>query len=167
MMFEIYAELFSDCSKKVEADRKINEAPQCLWGDYDLHIERNCMTITSKTDPERKAESKCHPGDYWSLENGIDFALQKLYRAEVKAGSKVEVVENVTYTLYEDWLVSNHATPVQMMRWNRGHNAPVGSVGTVEFVGRHLKDENITLALVNIDSEYYIIDTKRIKVIER
>ena len=166
MMFEIYAELSSDGSKKVEADRKINEAPKVLWGDYDLHIERNCMTITSKTDPKRKTESKCHPGDYWNLENGIDFALQKLYRAEVKAGSKVEVIEHGTYTMYEDWLVANHATPVQMMRWNGGCYAPVGSVGTVEFISKHLKDENITLALVNIDGAYYIIDTKRLKVIE-
>lgn len=166
MMFEIYAELISDCSKKVEANRKINEAPKALWGDYDLHIERNSMTITSKADPERKAESKCHPGDYWNLENGIDFALQKLYGTKVKAGAKVEVVEHGTYTLYEDWLVANHTTPVQMMRWDRGRYATVGSVGTVEFVGKHLKDENILLALVEIDGAYYIVDTKRLKVIE-
>lgn len=165
MMFEIYAELFSDGSKKVEATRKINEAPKVLWGDYDLHIERNSMTITSKNDPERKTESKCHPGDDWNLENGIDFALQKLYGTEVKAGSKVKVVEHGTYTLYEDWLVANHATPVQMMRWDRGHYATVGSIGTVEFVGKHLKDENILLALVEIDDAYYIINTKRLKVI--
>lgn len=165
MMFEIYMELFSDGSKKVEATRKINEAPKVLWGDYDLHIERNSMTITSKNDPERKAESKCHPGDDWNLENGIDLALQKLYGMDVKAGSKVEVVSYGTHTLYEDWLVDNHATPVQMMRWDRGCNATVGSVGTVEFVGKHLKDENILLALVKIDDSYYIIDTKRLKVI--
>lgn len=164
-MFEIYMELSSDGSKKVEATRKINEAPRLLWGDYDLHIERNSMTITSKTDPERKTESKCHPGDDWNLENGIDFALQKLYGTEVKAGSKVKVVEHGTYTLYEDWLVANHATPVQMMRWDRGHYAEVGSIGTVEFVSKHLKDENTLLALVEIDGVYYIIDTKRLKVI--
>ena len=165
MMFEIYMELSSDGSKKFEATRKINEAPKALWGDYDLHIERNSMTITSKTDPERKAESKCHPGDSWSFENGIDFALQKLYGTDVKAGSKVKVVELGTYTIYEDWLVANHATPVQMMRWNRGHCVDVGSFGTVAFVAPHLKDENIPLALVNIDDSYYIIDTKRLKVI--
>lgn len=166
MMFEIYAELFSDGSKKVEATRKINEAPKVLWGDYDLHIERNSMTIISKADPERKAESKCHPGDDWTLENGIDFALQKLYGTEVKAGSKVEIVSPCgTYSIYEDWLVANHATPVQMMRWKRGCNVPLGKIGAVEFVGKHLKDENILLALVNIDNAYYIVDTKRLKVI--
>lgn len=165
MMFEIYAELFADGSRKVEATRKINEAPKVLWGDYDLHIERNSMTITSKADPERKAESKCHPGDDWNLENGIDFALQKLYGTDVKAGSKVKVVEHGTYTLYDDWLIANHATPVQMMWWDRGHYAKVGSIGTVKFVSKHLKDENILLALVKIDDSYYIIDTKRLKVI--
>lgn len=165
MMFEIYAELFSDGSKKVEATRKINEAPKVLWGDYDLHIERNGMTITSKSDPERKAESKCHTDEDWNLENGIDFALQKLYGTKVKAGVKVEVVEHGTYGLYDDWLVANHATPIQMMRWDRGRDATVGSIGTVEFVGKHLKDENILLALVEIDGAYYIIDTKRLKVI--
>lgn len=165
MMFEIYTELFRDGSKKVKATRKINEAPKVLWGDYDLHIERNSMTIISKADPERKAESKCHPGDDWSLDNGIDFSLQKLYGTEVKAGSKVEVVEHGTYTLYEDWLVANHATSIQMMRWDRGCNAKVGSIGTVKFVSKHLKDENILLALVEIDGAYYIIDTKRLKVI--
>ena len=165
MMFEIYAELFSGGSKKVEATRKINEAPKVLWGDYDLHIERNSMTVTSKADPERKAESKCHPGDSWSFENGIDFALQKLYGTDVKAGDRVKVLEYDTYTLYEDWLVANHATPIQMMRWNRGQYAEVGSFGTVEFVAKHLKDENFLLALVNINDSYYIIDTKRLKVI--
>lgn len=165
MMFEIYMELSSDGSKKFEATRKINEAPKELWGDYDLHIERNSMTITSKTDPERKAESKCHPGDDWSFENGIDFALQKLYDTKVKAGAKVKVVEHGTYTLYEEWLVTNHATPVQMMRWCRGQYAEVGSFGTVAFVAPRLKDENILLALVEIDGAYYIIDTKRLRVI--
>lgn len=166
MMFEIYMEMSSDGAKKAEATRKINDAPRVLWGDYDLHIERNSMTITSKTDPECKAESKCHPGDYWSLENGIDFALQKLYGTKVKAGAKVEVVEHGTYTLYEDWLVANHATPIQMMRWDRGRYATVGSIGTVEFVGKHLRDGNFLLALVEIDGAYYIIDTKQLKVIE-
>lgn len=165
MMFKIYMELFSDGSKKVEATRKINEAPKVLWGDYDLHIERNSMTITSKNDPEHKAESKCHTGDDWNLENGIDFALQKLYDTDVKAGSKVKVVEHGTYTLYEDWLVANHATPVQMMRWDRGHYNEVGGFGTVAFVGKHLKDENILLALVEIDGAYYIINTRKLKVI--
>lgn len=165
MMFEIYMELSSDGSKKFEATRKINEAPKELWGDYDLHIERNSMTITSKNDPERKAESKCHPGDYWSFENGIDFALQKLYGTKVKAGAKVEVLEQGTYTLYEDWLIANHATPIQMMRWNRGQYPKVGSIGTVEFVARHLTDKNVLLALVNIDSSYYIINARKLKVI--
>ena len=166
MMFEIYMELLPDGSKKFEATRKINEAPKELWGDYDLHIERNSMTITSKTDPERKAESKCHLGDSWSFENGIDFALQKLYGTDVKAGSKVKVVERGTYALYEDWLIANHATPIQMMRWDRGHHVDIGDFGTVAFVAPHLKDENILLALVEIDGAYYIIDTKRLKVIE-
>lgn len=165
MMFEIYAELFSDGSKKVEATRKINEAPKVLWGDYDLHIERNSMTITSKTDPERKVESKCHADEDWNLENGIDFALQKLYGTKVKAGAKVKVVEHGTYGRYDNWLIANHATPVQMMRWDRNRDAEVGSIGTVEFASKHLTDENILLALVKIDGSYYIIDTKRLKVI--
>lgn len=165
MMFEIYAELFRDGSKKVKATRKINEAPKVLWGDYDLHIERNSMTITSKNDPERKAESKCHLGDNWTLENGIDFALQKLYGTKVMAGAKVKVVEHGTYVRYDNWLIANHATPVQMMRWDRNRDAEVGSIGTVEFVGKHLKDENVLLALVEINGAYYIIDTKRLKVI--
>ena len=78
---------------------------------------------------------------------------------------KVEGLERSAYTLYEDWLIANHATPIQMMRWNRGQYPKVGSIGTVEFVGKHLKDENILLALVEIDGAYYIIDTKRLKVI--
>lgn len=165
MMFEIYMELSSDGSKKFEATRKINEAPKELWGDYDLHIERNSMTITSKTDPERKAESKCHPGEGWIFENGIDFALQKLYGTKVKAGAKVEVLEHSAYTLYKDWLIANRATPIQIMRWNRGQHPKIGSIGTVEFVAKHLADENVLLALVNIDDSYYIIGTKRLKVI--
>ena len=57
-----------------------NLAPKWLEGNYDLHIEGNRMTMTSKDS--KKVEARCHPEDDWRLQVGIDELKERM--AEVK-----------------------------------------------------------------------------------
>lgn len=68
-----------------------NLAPKWLEGDYDLHIEGNRMTMTSKEG--KKVEARCHPDDDWRLQVGIDELKERMAEAkkprEIKVGDKV------------------------------------------------------------------------------
>ena len=68
-----------------------NLAPKWLEGDYDLHIEGNHMTMTSKDG--KKVEARCHPDDDWRLQVGIDELKERMAEAkkprEIKVGDKV------------------------------------------------------------------------------
>lgn len=71
-----------------------NLAPKWLEGDYDLHIEGNRMTMTSKDG--KKVEARCHPDDDWRLQVGIDELKERMAEAkkprEIKVGDKVRFV---------------------------------------------------------------------------
>ena len=71
-----------------------NLAPKWLEGDYDLHIEGNRMTMTSKDG--KKVEARCHPDDDWRLQVGIDELKERMAEAkkprEIKVGDKVKFV---------------------------------------------------------------------------
>ena len=71
-----------------------NLAPKWLEGDYDLHIEGNRMTMTSKDG--KKVEARCHPEDDWRLQVGIDELKERMAEAkkprEIKVGDKVKFV---------------------------------------------------------------------------
>ena len=64
-----------------------NLAPKWLEGDYDLHIEGNRMTMTSKDG--KKVEARCHPEDDWRLQVGIDELKERM--AEVKKPREIKV----------------------------------------------------------------------------
>lgn len=70
-----------------------NLAPKWLEGDYDLHIEGNRMTMTSKDG--KKVETRCHPDDDWRLQVGIDELKERMDEAkkprEIKVGDIVKV----------------------------------------------------------------------------
>lgn len=82
-----------------------NLAPKWLEGDYDLHIEGNRMTMTSKDD--KKVEARCHPDDDWRLQVGIDELKERMAEAkkprEIKVGDKVKLryslVPKIVYTV--------------------------------------------------------------------
>ena len=69
-----------------------NLAPKWLEGDYDLHIEGNRMTMTSKDG--KNVEARCHPEDDWRLQVGIDELKERMAEAkkprEIKVGDKVK-----------------------------------------------------------------------------
>lgn len=68
-----------------------NLALKWLEGDYDLHIEGNRMTMTSKDS--KKVEARCHPEDDWRLQVGIDELKERMADAkkprEIKVGDMV------------------------------------------------------------------------------
>ena len=68
-----------------------NLAPKWLEGDYDLHIEGNRMTMTSKDG--KKVETRCHPDDAWRLQSGIDELKERM--AEVKKPREIKVGDRV------------------------------------------------------------------------
>lgn len=77
-----------------------NLAPKWLEGDYDLHIEGNRMTMTSKDG--KQVETRCHPEDDWRLQVGIDELKERMSEAkkprEIKVGDKVKFKHNAV-----DW----------------------------------------------------------------
>ena len=76
-----------------------NLAPKWLEGDYDLHIEGNRMTMTSKDG--KKVETRCHPDDDWRLQVGIDELKERMAEAkkprEIKVGDVVKFVDTYFY----------------------------------------------------------------------
>lgn len=70
-----------------------NLAPKWLEGDYDLHIEGNRMTMTSKEG--KKVETRCHPDDDWQLQVGIDELKERM--AEVKKPREIKVGDKVKF----------------------------------------------------------------------
>ena len=98
-VFYLFPEEIEESRKEADKDMKLeykfyekNLAPKWLEGDYDLHIEGNRMTMTSKDGKE--VETRCHPEDDWRLQVGIDELKERMAEAkkprEIKAGDKVK-----------------------------------------------------------------------------
>ena len=102
MWDDVFNSLWDEIMKeRMKKDMKLeykfyekNLAPKWLEGDYDLHIEGNRMTMTSKDG--KKAEARCHPDDDWRLQVGIDELKERMAEAkkprEIKVGDKVKFV---------------------------------------------------------------------------
>ena len=98
-----------------------NLAPKWLEGDYDLHIEGNRMTMTSKDG--KKVEARCHPEDDWRLQVGIDKLKERMADAkkprEIKVGDKVKFKHDNVDWYYphtvSDWCKTNHLSVDDVM----------------------------------------------------
>lgn len=99
--FYLFPEEIEKLRKEADKDMKLeykfyekNLAPKWLEGDYDLHIEGNRMTMTSKDG--KKVEARCHPEDDWRLQVGIDELKERMSEAkkprEIKVGDVVKFV---------------------------------------------------------------------------
>lgn len=101
MWDDVFKSLYDEIMKEREKkDMKLeykfyekNLAPKWLEGDYDLHIEGNRMTMTSRDG--KKVEARCHPEDDWRLQVGIDELKERMAEAkkprEIKVGDVVKV----------------------------------------------------------------------------
>lgn len=99
----LYEEIMKERKKKdMKLEYKFYEknlAPKWLEGDYDLHIEGNRMTMTSKDG--KKVEARCHPEDDWRLQVGIDELKERMIEVkkprEIKVGDKVIALSSYSY----------------------------------------------------------------------
>ena len=114
----LYEEIMKERAKKdMKLEYKFYEknlAPKWLEGDYDLHIEGNRMTMTSKDG--KKVEARCHPDDDWRLQVGIDELKERMAEVkkprEIKAGDVVKFKHDNVDWYYphtvSDWCKTNH-----------------------------------------------------------
>lgn len=80
-----------------------NLAPKWLEGDYDLHIEGNKMTMTSKQGT--KVETRCHPDDDWRLQIGLDELKDRMTEAKkpkIEKGCIVKPMDRYRYYTPDD-----------------------------------------------------------------
>ncbi len=117
LVFLFTKEIEERMKKDVKLEYKFYEknlAPKWLEGDYDLHIEGNRMTMTSKDGVEVKA--RCHPEDDWRLQIGIDEIKERMSEAkkprEIMVGDKVKFKHDNVDWYYphtvSDWCKTNH-----------------------------------------------------------
>ena len=98
-----------------------NLAPKWLEGDYDLHIEGNRMTMTSKDG--KNVETRCYPDDDWRLQVGIDELKERMAEEkkprEIKVGDEVKFKHNAVDWYYphtvSDWCRTNQISVDNVM----------------------------------------------------
>ena len=147
-----------------------NLAPKWLEGDYDLHIEGNRMTMTSKDG--KKVETRCHPEDDWRLQVGIDELKERMDEKkkprEIKVGDRVKFVGNYVYNPKKlcDFFDTSEVSPYDIMRTMS--TAFSGALADklwryeVLYVGDHLDssiNKNVRVALVRhktTDTEFVV-----------
>ena len=184
--FYLFPEEIEKSRKEADKDMKLeykfyekNLAPKWLEGDYDLHIEGNRMTMTSKDG--KKVEARCHPEDDWRLQVGIDELKERMAEAkklrEIKVGDKVKFVftdfynpnklcdffdtaEVATYDIMRTMSTAySDITPSKVQRYK------------VLYVGDHLDssiDKNVRVALVRLEKTNveFVVLLEKLELVE-
>ena len=156
-----------------------NLAPKWLEGDYDLHIEGNRMTMTSKDGT--KVETRCHPDDDWRLQVGIDELKERMTEAkkprEVKVGDKVKFVFPDFYNPNKlcDFFDTAKVATYDIMRtmstaFSGGAPSKVGRY-EVLYVGDHLDssiNKNVRVALVRHEKTdiEFVVRLEKLELVE-
>ena len=147
-----------------------NLAPKWLEGDYDLHIEGNRMTMTSKDG--KKVEARCHPDDDWRLQVGIDELKERMGEAkkprEIKVGDKVKFVFTDFYNpnklcdFFDTAKVTTYDIMKTMSTALSGRTPSRAYIYEVLYVGDHLNsfiNKNVRVALIRhktTDTEFVV-----------
>lgn len=154
---DLYDEIMKEREKKkMNLEYKFYEknlAPKWLEGDYDLHIEGNRMTMTSKED--KKVEARCHPDDDWRLQVGIDELKERM--AEVKKPREIKVGDKVKFKKDEvDWYVP-HTIPDWTNRVKLPNKYIFEAYRTKEMYSPYIgeEEENGLKDLENVD--FYVM----------
>lgn len=156
-----------------------NLAPKWLEGDYDLHIEGNRMTMTSKDG--KKVEARCHPDDDWRLQVGIDELKERMAEAkkprEIKVGDKVKFVFTDFYNpnkLCDFFDTAEVATYDIMRTMSTAFSGDVPSKVwryEVMYVGDHLDisiNKNVRVALVRLEltDVEFVVRLEKLELVE-
>ena len=156
-----------------------NLAPKWLEGDYDLHIEGNRMTMTSKDG--KKVETRCHPDDDWRLQVGIDELKERMADAkkprEIKVGDKVRFNRADCYNVKQviDFF-SDYKVPTQdlidVAQANAVGNWPSKLIDyTVKYVGYYTnvidrKPFKVALVQSNATGAKFVTDYSNLELVE-
>ena len=156
-----------------------NLAPKWLEGDYDLHIEGNRMTMTSKDG--KKVEAHCHPEDDWRLQVGIDELKERMSEAkkprEIKVGDKVKFVfpdfynPNRLCDFFDTAKVATYDIMKTMSTAFSGGAPSKVCIYEVLYVGDHLDssiNKNVRVALVRhktTDTEF-VVRLEKLELVE-
>ena len=147
-----------------------NLAPKWLEGDYDLHIEGNRMTMTSKDG--KKVDARCHPEDDWRLQVGIDELKERMAETkkprEIKVGDRVKFVFTDFYNpnklcdFFDTAKVATYDIMKTMSTALSGRTPSRVCIYEVLYVGDHLDNsinKNVRVALIRhktTDTEFVV-----------
>ena len=178
MWDDIFNSLWDEIMKeRMKKDMKLeykfyekNLAPKWLEGDYDLHIEGNRMTMTSKDG--KKVETCCHPEDDWRLQVGIDELKERMAEVkkprEIKVGDKVKFVFTDFYNpnklcdFFDTAKVATYDIMKTMSTAFSGRTPSKVCIYEVLYVGDHLDNsinKNVRVALIRhktTDTEFVV-----------
>ena len=187
MWDDVFNSLYEEIMKeRMKKDMKLeykfyekNLAPKWLEGDYDLHIEGNRMTMTSKDG--KKVEARCHPEDDWRLQVGIDELKERMAEAkkprEIKVGDKVKFVfpdfynPNKLCDFFDTAKVATHDIMKTMLTALSGGAPSKVCIYEVLYVGDHLDrftNKDIRVALVRnetTDTEF-VVRLEKLELVE-
>ncbi len=153
-----------------------NLAPKWLEGDYDLHIEGNRMTMTSKDG--KKVETRCHPDDDWRLQVGIDELKERMAEAkkprEIKIGDVVKVkTSQQCNTMEATSFFKENNIPVDhivcAVQSSSGMGCPsIYNKYQVLYVGNFSakRDKKCALIKSNITTYEYVVDYDNLELVE-
>ena len=187
MWDDVFNSLWDEIMKeRMKKDMKLeykfyekNLAPKWLEGDYDLHIEGNRMTMTSKDG--KKVETRCHPEDDWRLQVGIDELKERMAEAkkprEIKVGDKVKFNRADCYNAKQviDFF-SAYKVPTQdlidVAQANAVGNWPSELIDyTVKYVGYYTnaidhKQYKVVLVQSNATGSKFVTDYSNLELVE-
>ena len=185
-VFYLFPEEIEESRKEADKDMKLeykfyekNLAPKWLEGDYDLHIEGNRMTMTSKDG--KKVEARCHPDDDWRLQVGIDELKERMAEArkprEIKVGDKVKFVFTDFYNpnklcdFFDTAKVATYDIMKTMSTAFSGRTPSKVCIYEVLYVGDHLDNsinKNVRVALIRhktTDTEF-VVRLEKLELVE-
>lgn len=178
----LYEEIMKEREKKdMKLEYKFYEknlAPKWLEGDYDLHIEGNRMTMTSKDG--KKVEARCHPEDDWRLQVGIDELKERMSEAkkprEIKVGDKVIVRVDgclnpyLLSNFFENTNVKNSDVVNVMMSMMSNRRIKLFGTYEVLYVGAYINksfggySEAALLKSKDYDDEF-VVDVRNLRLV--
>lgn len=184
--FYLFPEEIEKSRKESDKDMKLeykfyekNLAPKWLEGDYDLHIEGNRMTMTSKDG--KKVETRCHPEDDWRLQVGIDELKDRMAEVkkprEIKVGDRVKFVFTDFYNpnklcdFFDTAKVATYDIMKTMSTALSGRTPSRVCIYEVLYVGDHLDssiNKNVRVALIRhktTDTEF-VVRLEKLELVE-
>ena len=181
LIFLFSKEIEERMKKNMKLEYKFYEknlAPKWLEGDYNLHIEGNRMTMTSKDN--KKVEARCHPDDDWRLQVGIDELKERM--AEVKKPREIKVGDKVKFNRADCYnakqvidFFSDYKVPAQdvidVAQANAVGNWPSKLIDyTVKYVGYYTnvidrKQYKVALVQSNATGSKFVTDYANLELV--